>query len=754
MAQVVSQVKLNLDQMGEQEKKRLPPWYKQGRLRPFFSTQSNPSVLVETAFGHVDRFYLFFITGTALLTRFYKLPEPAQVVFDETHFGGFAKEYYEGEFFVDVHPPLVKIIYYWIAVLCGWNGDFEFDRIGDIYDISVPYVAMRSFSAFSGALTVVLTYCILRASTCRPAVALFGSTLLLLENSLATQSRFIMLDGPLIAFTALSVLAFKRFELAEPFTKKWYRYLVATGVALGCAISTKLTGLFTLAWVGLWSLHQLWGYVGDLDVSSKKLFAHVAARAVAFIFVPLTVYCGIFSLHFTLLPRNGSGSGAVLPLFKAEFIDSGNLVNAAVDVSYGSSVTIKHHRLEEYLHSHNYNYRTGSQEQQVTMYGFEGDSNNDWVIEPRGTISEEQMNVKFRPIKDGDVVKLYHKRTRKYLRANDVRPPNSEHDYSNEVSCSGSRAETQDVNYEWKVVIKGKKPHSKNDLPLRKLRATETVFQLVHKGTRCTLMGHSTKLPKWAFHQSQVLCVNDPTLPNTLFYIENNHHPVIDKDVATYPRVDLPRLLLWGKLLNYHQAMWRLNQGFSQKHEYSSQPIVWPFVLRGISFFTSGHVNQKLSDEAGSSIYLLGNVAVYFGGIAVVVLFGFWSAFYLLSHMNPFIIVNEPAFVTNYFLTTFQFVSGWFLNYIPYWQMTRQMFAHHYLVSVFFLVLATAQYTEYQVRVRPVLGWFIIAGMGLSAFVCFINTFPLIYGVGWTVEQCERSKYFPTWDYDCMAYSQ
>lgn len=740
--------------MGDQDKKELPPWYKQGKLRPFFSTKVNPGILAETAFGHVDRLFLFFITGAALLTRFYKLPEPSQVVFDETHFGGFAKEYFEGEFFVDVHPPLVKMIYYCIAMICGWDGDFEFDHIGDVYTEKVPYVAMRSFAAFAGAVSVVATYCILRASACRPQVALFGAVLILLENSLATQSRFIMLDSPLIAFTAVCVLAFKKFQLAEPFSRRWFQYLVATGVALGCAISTKLTGLFTFAWVGIWTLYQIWGYMGDLDVTYKKLLGHLAARAVALVLVPLTIYCGLFSLHFTLLPRNGSGSGAVLPQFKAEFTDSEKLTDSAVDVSYGSTITIKHHRLEQYLHSHNYVYKTGSGEQQVTMYGFQGDLNSEWVIEPRGTNLEGLLDRKFRPVKDGDVVKLYHKATRKYLRANDVRPPNSEHDYSNEVSCNGNRTDTQDINYEWKISIIGKKPHSETELPLRKLRATETVFQLMHKGTRCILMGHNTKLPEWAFHQNQVLCVNDPTLPNTLFYVEYNHHPVLDQDKEVYPRVKLPALLLWGKLLQYHQAMWRLNNGFTDKHEYSSQPLVWPFVVRGINFFSTGHGNQMFSDEVGSHIYLLGNLTVYLGGILVLILFGIRFAFYVLSHMNPFKIVHEPAFVTNHFITTLQFASGWFLNYFPYWQMSRQLFAHHYLVSVFFLVLAMAQFTEYQMRVRPVVGFLLLVLIGGGAVACFLNTMPLIYGSSWTVEQCEKSRWFPTWDFDCMAYSQ
>ncbi|KAF5210142.1 putative dolichyl-phosphate-mannose- mannosyltransferase [Clavispora lusitaniae] len=737
-----------------EKSKGLPLGYKDGKLRPFFSSKVNPGLQAQTKFGPEDRFYLFVIISCAFLVRFYKLPEPPMVVFDETHFGGFAKEYFEGEFFLDVHPPLVKLIYYWIALLFGWNGKFEFENIGDVFDDNVPYVAMRSFSAACGVMTVGLTYCILRASACRRLVALFGASLVLLENSIATQSRLIMLDSPLIAFTALTVFAFKKFEMSSPFTREWKQWLFLTGIGLAFTVSTKLTGLFTFAWVAGWSMYQLWCYAGDLDVTYKMLFRHIYHRLFRLVLIPFTIYCGVFSLHFMSLPKNGTGSGILSPQFKAEFEDSDKLRNTAVDVSYGSTVTIKHHRLEQYLHSHEYPYKTGSHEQQVTMYGFQDDLNSEWIIERHGTIMEGQLDSRFRPIKDGDTVKLYHKRTKKYLRANDVRPPISEHDYSNEVSCDGNRTTTQDVNYEWKVRIVGRKPHSENELPLRKLRATESVFQLIHKGTRCILMGHDTKLPEWAFHQSQVLCVNDPTIANTLFYIEYNNHPVIDKDTETYPRVKLPRKSFFSKLLEYHQAMWRINKGFTTKHDYSSQPIQWPFVTRGINYFTNGHGDKQLSDETGSHIYFLGNVAVYYGGILVVLLFGIRFAFYALVHLNPFKLVNEPAFVTNNYITMLEFVSGWFINYFPYFHMSRQLFAHHYLVSVFFLALAIAQFVEHQMRMHPMGGFVLLLSIQACVALCFGKTKPLIYGSSWTVEECQKAKWFPTWDFDCMAYSQ
>lgn len=731
---------------------KLPPGYKRGNLRAFYSSAVPQQVLALVKASKLDHLYLFLLGALAFVLRFYRLPNPAKVVFDEVHFGGFVRNYYNGEFFVDVHPPLGKLIFYGVAVLFNWDGKFRFEKIGDAFDENVPYVAMRAVLAVCGMLTVGLAYGTLRSSTCRPLVAFFGAFLVLVENSLATQSRFIMLDSQLVAFVAAAVYSYKLFETSLPFTKQWYKYLMLTGLSLGLATSVKLTGLFVVAWVGLLSAYQIWLIAGDLDVSFKQLAGHVVSRLVAFLLIPLTVYCGIFSVHFILLPKGGHDAGLVSPRFKAQFIDSSKVKETAVDVSYGSTITLKHHRLNLYLHSHKFVYKSGTGEQQVTMYDYDDDGNNEWVIETIGTNYDGKFDSRFRPIKDGDHVKLYHKFTKKYLRANNVRPPNSEHDYSNEVSCKGNRTDTQESNYEWKVKIVGRKPHAENQLPNIKMRATESVFQLVHRGTNCVLMGHDTRLPDWAFHQYQVLCVNDPTMPNTLWYVEHNSHPVIDKDVENYPRVKLPRMLLYEKLLEYHNAMWRINKAFVKPHRFATLPYEWPFVTKGIAYFTTGNADVTLSDEPGSNIYSLGNIAIHYMGIFLVVSFSVKFGLYVLGHLNPFHIPVEPVSKTVYYYSTASYLLGWFLNYFPFFQMDRQLFSHHYLTSVYFLILAIAQFVEYQMFKKKFTGAVFLLFVALAALYCFVSFFPLIYGLGWTRARCEDAKWFPGWEFDCKAY--
>jgi dolichyl-phosphate-mannose-protein mannosyltransferase len=89
------------------------------------------------------------------------------------------------------------------------------------------------------------------------------------DNALVTQSRLILLDSPLIFFTALTALSFSCFtnqqELGptHAFGGPWWFWLVFTGLSLGATLSVKWVGLFTMAWVGSLTALQLWVLLGD-----------------------------------------------------------------------------------------------------------------------------------------------------------------------------------------------------------------------------------------------------------------------------------------------------------------------------------------------------------------------------------------------------------------------------------------------------------------------------------------------------------
>lgn len=90
-----------------------------------------------------------------------------------------------------------------------------------------------------------------------------------LENGLLTQSRLILLDSPLVIFTAFTALAWTCFTNqheqgpSKAFDPNWWFWLFATGIGLGATVSVKWVGLFTIAWIGSLTILQLWVLIGD-----------------------------------------------------------------------------------------------------------------------------------------------------------------------------------------------------------------------------------------------------------------------------------------------------------------------------------------------------------------------------------------------------------------------------------------------------------------------------------------------------------
>ncbi|TQW01209.1 hypothetical protein V2A60_002216 [Cordyceps javanica] len=708
-----------------------------------------------------DYLVLLALTIVGAAVRIFRISQPTSVVFDEVHFGGFASKYIKGKFFMDVHPPLAKMLIALTGWLAGFDGDFDFKDIGkDYLEPGVPYVAMRLYPALCGIFLIPCIFLTLKAVGCRTFTAAMGAGLIIFENGLLTQARLILLDAPLVAATAFTALAFNCFtnqhELgpSKAFSLTWWFWLAMTGLGLGITGSIKWVGLFTIAWVGALTLVQLWVLLGDSkNVSIPTWFKHFSARVLCLIVIPAAFYMAMFAIHFVCLVNPGDGDGFMSSEFQATLNHKG-MNDVAADILLGSRVTIRHVNTQGgYLHSHPLMYPTGSKQQQITLYPHK-DENNVWLLEnqtqPLG-IDGEPINgtqawdslPEPQYIKDGTVLRLFHTPTFRRLHSHDVRPPVSEADWQNEVSAYGYEGFDGDANDFFKVEIVKKQSHGV--LAKERLRTIETKFRLVHLMTGCVLFSHKVKLPDWASEQQEVTCAKGGSLPNSLWYIEHNEHPQLGDDAE---KVNYRKPGFLSKFIELHQVMWKTNAGLTDSHAWDSRPESWPILRRGINFWGRNH----------TQIYLLGNPIIWW---SVTLTVAIWVAFKGIAILRW---QRSCEDYSNSTLKRFDYelgssILGWALHYFPFFLMKRQLFLHHYFPALYFGVIALSQLFDFATarfgslgKNMPIINRAATSLFLVLAIAAFSLYSPLAYGNEWTKGECNTLKLFSNWDFDCNTF--
>ena len=171
---------------------------------------------------------------------------------------------------------------------------------------------MRMLPATLGVLTVPISYLTLRALDCRATTALLASLFITFENGMITQSRLILLDSPLIFFTALTILVWTGFcneDKREPFTESWWLWLTLTGLSLGAGRGAANP-------LGDGAAAEAPQASAFAELSSKNAFADTVARSLP----PRDSGGSEYTLDFTeaggcVLRETSSLSPGVRPLY-------------------------------------------------------------------------------------------------------------------------------------------------------------------------------------------------------------------------------------------------------------------------------------------------------------------------------------------------------------------------------------------------------------------------------------------------------
>jgi dolichyl-phosphate-mannose-protein mannosyltransferase len=156
-----------------------------------------------------------------------------------------------------------------------------------------------------------------------------------------------------------------------------------------------------------------------------------------------------------------------------------------------------------------------------------------------------------------------------------------------------------------------------------------------------------------------------------------------------------------------------------------------------------------LHRSGGNQFYVVGNPMVYYStALALVAIVGGYGLRLLFEKRKlQFSLATLPAHVDQ---TVGFFFYGWACHFLPYMLVGKQLSLSSYLIALYFGVLLATSLLE--AGVFPLsLRKRILAVMLVNAVVYHSYTVltPITYGMSWTHESCEASKWQKTWDYDC-----
>lgn len=245
---------------------------------------------------------VLLLAGLAL--HFIRIGQPAVVVFDEVHFGGFADAYCcSGEYFFDVHPPHGKLLAALGMRLGGYKGEQSFASIGTPL-VQLDPLLLRLVPAFSGSLIPVLVFLFLTQLGASAWAAFLGGWAALFDNALLVQTRVLALEGPLIvSILAALILALAATRQRHPARQALLS--LGAGICVGFAVGTKFTGLSSALLVAVILLAPLGRQAGDNPPGAR--LGQVARRCGWAALGAAITYLGGWALHFSLLDRPGPG---------------------------------------------------------------------------------------------------------------------------------------------------------------------------------------------------------------------------------------------------------------------------------------------------------------------------------------------------------------------------------------------------------------------------------------------------------------
>ena len=294
----------------------------------------------------LKRWPLIILIVIAAGVHFWNLGQPAEVVFDEVHYGKSVSAYFTREFFVDGHPPLSKLMIASAAWAFGFHPGFDFDHIGEPYDAQKLF-ALRFLVALFGVIFVAVVYEFILALRLSRWSAFAGAFLVLFDNALLVESRFALINIFLLSFGFAALIFFIQSTRTNNIKKERAYFAIASALA-GLAISVKWIGVLFLGLILLFTA---------IRCISRYQWKKCIVRTLGALIIVAILYTGFMAIHLKLQSKSGPGDWFMTKSFQKTLI--GNAANYDTTISplgfwskflemnvvlykYHANLTIKH----------------------------------------------------------------------------------------------------------------------------------------------------------------------------------------------------------------------------------------------------------------------------------------------------------------------------------------------------------------------------------------------------------------------------
>jgi dolichyl-phosphate-mannose-protein mannosyltransferase len=133
-----------------------------------------------------------------------------------------------------------------------------------------------------------------------------------------------------------------------------------------------------------------------------------------------------------------------------------------------------------------------------------------------------------------------------------------------------------------------------------------------------------------------------------------------------------------------------------QNHMYSSEPLEWPFLSKGIAYWYQKETNvseprmirleiYRFSSPPQAQIHLLGNIALWYSTTLGLLFYLVLLVFYLLRRRRQIIDLNDQEWM-KFQNIGFTLFLGYMINFVPYFFVERTLFLHNYLPALVFKI--------------------------------------------------------------------